>query len=151
MSSEGFLQRAPPQTNEGGLFSPLPKAKQGNGQKGKPFQSPPLVQGTEVTKKKGAETWQIIWQTVSTFPFDRNGSSSELGPKVRQKRPQFEHKKNWVSGSGREITTFYPFASSVCRLCLAAVGFFFWAASLQKFKTLGKAIINPSLGASSRP
>ena len=81
-----LVHQFPPQTNKlGGLFSPLPKTKGKEGQRGerpKPFQSPPLDVGDRNVKtNKGSETWRQKPTNSLNKSFTLLCPHSELGPK----------------------------------------------------------------------
>ena len=111
----------------GGLIYPLPKVGGGRPRRVQPFQSPPLVptlSGHQVKGCKLKENMDVI-TTCYSYLFALLGSFCPLGilaKKIGTNVPV--EQKNWVRGSGREITTFYLSASMcVCVVCGLGCGF----------------------------
>lgn len=92
------------------------------------FNPPPWCEGNLTPSEKGG---QILAKKKIG---EQTGPASQSFVRVQrvncghewQKRPQSD-RKNWIRGSGREITSFYHPCQCVCRLC----GSFFFLLSLS--------------------
>ena len=119
-----LVHQFPPQTNKlGGLFSPLPKIKGKEGQRGgrpKPFQSPPLTSGTETSRQtKVRRLGGKNRQTVSTSPLRFFVHTVNLG----QNRQDVHRTDKIILGKRqwKRNHDFLRFAPVVCVVCAVSL------------------------------